>query len=109
MQDHTEGSSMHSQALETLQDRLREAETGLRREQDSYHQMQVYLISLPASQFSNDVGTKNSLTEMVACRTNTLAACPKWSLRGRPLQRHCLQQSAEVERRNSGSMTFSNN
>lgn len=40
MQDHTEGSSMHSQALETLQDRLREAETGLRREQDSYHQMQ---------------------------------------------------------------------
>lgn len=37
---------MHSQALETLQDRLREAETGLRREQDSYHQMQVYFISL---------------------------------------------------------------
>lgn len=47
MQDHTEGSSMHSQALETLQDRLREAETGLRREQESYHQMQVHFISLP--------------------------------------------------------------
>uniref|UniRef100_A0A671X9R1 Golgin subfamily A member 5 n=1 Tax=Sparus aurata TaxID=8175 RepID=A0A671X9R1_SPAAU len=41
MQDHTEGSSMHSQALETLQERLREAETTLRREQDSYRQMQI--------------------------------------------------------------------
>lgn len=41
MQDHTEGSSMHSQALETLQERLREAETALRREQDSYRQMQI--------------------------------------------------------------------
>uniref|UniRef100_A0A3Q3WRW9 Golgin subfamily A member 5 n=1 Tax=Mola mola TaxID=94237 RepID=A0A3Q3WRW9_MOLML len=40
MQDHTEGSSMQSQALETIQDRLREAETALRREQDSYRQMQ---------------------------------------------------------------------
>ncbi|KAJ0041661.1 hypothetical protein NL108_012041, partial [Boleophthalmus pectinirostris] len=40
MQDHTEGSSMHSQALETMQERLREAELTLRREQDSFHQMQ---------------------------------------------------------------------
>lgn len=46
MQDHTEGTSMHSQALETLQDRLREAETALRREQDSFRQMQVPLVSL---------------------------------------------------------------
>lgn len=46
MQDHTEGTSMHSQALETLQDRLREAETALRREQDSFRQMQVPLASL---------------------------------------------------------------
>lgn len=52
MQDHTEGSSMHSQALETLQDRLREAETGLRREQDSYHQMQVFSMQLIRSLFS---------------------------------------------------------
>lgn len=41
MQDHTEGSSMQSQALETIQERLQEAETALRREQDSYRQMQV--------------------------------------------------------------------
>lgn len=59
MQDHTEGSSMHSQALETLQDRLREAETGLRREQDSYHQMQVVLMSLIPSLFSSDAWTKH--------------------------------------------------
>lgn len=40
IQDHSEGSSMHSQALETLQERLRESEQSLRREQDSYRQMQ---------------------------------------------------------------------
>ncbi|XP_071355136.1 golgin subfamily A member 5 isoform X2 [Trachinotus anak] len=40
VQDHTEGSSMQSQALETIQERLREAELALRREQDSYRQMQ---------------------------------------------------------------------
>uniref|UniRef100_H3DPW1 Golgin subfamily A member 5 n=1 Tax=Tetraodon nigroviridis TaxID=99883 RepID=H3DPW1_TETNG len=40
MQDHTQGSSMQSQALETIQDRLRETEIALKREQDSYHQMQ---------------------------------------------------------------------
>ncbi|XP_014872310.1 golgin subfamily A member 5 [Poecilia latipinna] len=40
MQDHTEGSSMHSQALEKIQERLREAELSVRREQDSYRQMQ---------------------------------------------------------------------
>lgn len=49
---------MHSQALETLQDRLREAETGLRREQDSYHQMQVSFISLLGTLFSNGAWTK---------------------------------------------------
>ncbi|XP_075963953.1 golgin subfamily A member 5 isoform X1 [Anarhichas minor] len=40
VQDNTDGSSMHSQALETIQERLREAELALRREQDSYRQMQ---------------------------------------------------------------------
>lgn len=46
MQDHTEGSSMHSQALEKIQERLREAELSVRREQDSYRQMQVNLFRL---------------------------------------------------------------
>lgn len=45
MQDHTQGSSLQSQALETIQDRLREAELALKREQDSYHQMQVLVMS----------------------------------------------------------------
>ncbi|XP_068577746.1 golgin subfamily A member 5 [Cebidichthys violaceus] len=40
VQDNTEGSSMQSQALETMQERLREADLALRREQDSYRQMQ---------------------------------------------------------------------
>uniref|UniRef100_A0A1A7Y890 Golgin subfamily A member 5 n=1 Tax=Iconisemion striatum TaxID=60296 RepID=A0A1A7Y890_9TELE len=40
MQDHTEGSSMQSQALEKTQERVREAELSLRREQDGYRQMQ---------------------------------------------------------------------
>ena len=41
LQDHSEGNSLHSQALQTLQDRLREAEVALKREQDGYRQMQV--------------------------------------------------------------------
>ncbi|XP_039994001.1 golgin subfamily A member 5 [Xiphias gladius] len=40
MQNHTEGSSLQSQALDTIQERLRETELALRREQDSYRQMQ---------------------------------------------------------------------
>ncbi|XP_030070348.1 golgin subfamily A member 5 [Microcaecilia unicolor] len=40
LQDHSEGSSIQSQALQTLQERLRETESSLRREQDSHRQMQ---------------------------------------------------------------------
>uniref|UniRef100_G3PEZ3 Golgin subfamily A member 5 n=1 Tax=Gasterosteus aculeatus TaxID=69293 RepID=G3PEZ3_GASAC len=40
MQDQTEGSSVQSQAFDTIQERLREADLALRREQDSYRQMQ---------------------------------------------------------------------
>jgi len=41
MQNQTEGSSMQSQAIETIQARLRDAELALRREKDGYRQMQV--------------------------------------------------------------------
>lgn len=41
MQDHSEGSSLHNQALQTLQERLHEADATLKREQESYKQMQV--------------------------------------------------------------------
>lgn len=41
MQDHNEGSSLQNQALQTLQERLHEADATLKREQESYRQMQV--------------------------------------------------------------------
>lgn len=41
LQNHTEGHDVNSQAIQTLQDRLREAESAVKREQDSYRQMQV--------------------------------------------------------------------
>lgn len=41
MQDHSEGSSLQNQALQTLQERLHEADATLKREQESYKQMQV--------------------------------------------------------------------
>ncbi|XP_038631100.1 golgin subfamily A member 5 [Scyliorhinus canicula] len=40
LQDHSEGSSMHNQALQTMQERLLETESSLKREQDSYNKMQ---------------------------------------------------------------------
>ncbi|XP_073494381.1 golgin subfamily A member 5 [Phyllobates terribilis] len=40
LQDHNEGSSLHSQTLQTVQERLREAEASLKREQDGFQQMQ---------------------------------------------------------------------
>lgn len=61
IQDHSEGSSMHSQALETLQERLREAEQSLRREQDSYRQMQ----SEYAAQLSKLESERQTLAETV--------------------------------------------
>lgn len=61
LQDHTEGSSMHSQALETIQERLRESEIALRREQDSYRQMQ----SEYASRLSKVEAERQTLAETV--------------------------------------------
>ncbi|XP_077416129.1 golgin subfamily A member 5 [Vanacampus margaritifer] len=40
LENHTEGSSMHSQALESVHDRLREAEHTVKREEDNFRQMQ---------------------------------------------------------------------
>ncbi|XP_022540807.2 golgin subfamily A member 5 [Astyanax mexicanus] len=40
LQDHSEGNSLQSQALQTMQDCVRESEAALKREQDSYRQMQ---------------------------------------------------------------------
>ncbi|XP_061749897.1 golgin subfamily A member 5 [Nerophis ophidion] len=40
LENHTEGSSMHSLAIQSMQDRLREAEQSNRREEESFRQMQ---------------------------------------------------------------------
>uniref|UniRef100_A0A8C6X207 Golgin subfamily A member 5 n=1 Tax=Naja naja TaxID=35670 RepID=A0A8C6X207_NAJNA len=40
IKDNSEGNSLHNQALQTLQERLHEAESTVRREQDNYKQMQ---------------------------------------------------------------------
>lgn len=61
MQDHSEGSNMHSQAFETIQERLREAELSLRREQESFHQMQ----SEYAARLSKLEGERQTLAETV--------------------------------------------
>ncbi|XP_034713476.1 golgin subfamily A member 5 [Etheostoma cragini] len=61
MQDHTEGSSMQCQALETIQQRLREVELALRREQDNYRQMQ----SENAGRLSKVEAERQTLAETV--------------------------------------------
>lgn len=40
LQDQSEGSSVQSQALQTIQERMRDADAALKREQESYRQMQ---------------------------------------------------------------------
>ncbi|XP_015282660.1 PREDICTED: golgin subfamily A member 5 [Gekko japonicus] len=40
LQDNCEGNSLHNQALQTLQERLHDAESAFKREQDGYKQMQ---------------------------------------------------------------------
>ncbi|KAG9336762.1 hypothetical protein JZ751_003110 [Albula glossodonta] len=61
LQDHTEGSNLHSQALQTLQERLREAESALKREQDSYRKMQNEF----AERLSKVEGERQTLAETV--------------------------------------------
>ncbi|CAL8274216.1 unnamed protein product [Merluccius merluccius] len=61
LQDQSEGSSMQSQALEMLQQRLREAELTLRREQDNYRQLQ----SESAVRLSKVEGERQTLAETV--------------------------------------------
>ncbi|KAJ6661825.1 hypothetical protein lerEdw1_012996 [Lerista edwardsae] len=50
IQDNSEGNSMHNQALQTLQERLHDAETALWREQEGYKQMQRHVTSTYSSQ-----------------------------------------------------------
>lgn len=43
LQDHTDSSGMHSQALDSVKQKLVEVEDSLRREQEAYKQAQVEL------------------------------------------------------------------
>ena len=75
LQDHTEGSSLQSQALQTLQERLREAEGALQREQDSYRQMQASQLTLaPCYTFITHLGVMCNIYIYFKCKngqTNT--------------------------------------
>ncbi|XP_056402236.1 golgin subfamily A member 5 [Hyla sarda] len=61
LQDHNEGSSLHSQALQTVQERLREAEAATKREQDGFKQMQSEF----ATRLSKMEAERQSLAESV--------------------------------------------
>uniref|UniRef100_A0A8C5N9A6 Golgin subfamily A member 5 n=1 Tax=Gouania willdenowi TaxID=441366 RepID=A0A8C5N9A6_GOUWI len=59
--DHTEGSGLQSQALITIQERLKEVEMALRREQDNHRQMQ----SECAGRLSKMEAERQTLSETV--------------------------------------------
>ncbi|XP_062378988.1 golgin subfamily A member 5 [Sardina pilchardus] len=64
LQDHSEGSSMNSQAIHTLQDRVREAEAAVKREQESYRQMQSELTARLSRAENEKQGLAEALTGM---------------------------------------------
>ncbi|XP_042356037.1 LOW QUALITY PROTEIN: golgin subfamily A member 5 [Plectropomus leopardus] len=90
MQDHTEGSSLQSQALETIQERLREAELGLRREQDNYRQMQ----SEYAGRLSKAEAERQTLAETVTAAERRAA---EERLRVEDLQQQLKSAKAAAE------------
>lgn len=91
---------MQSQALETIQDRLREAEIALKREQDSYHQMQVLLMSYFTDKSRIKPWKLSDLSIWYFCRVNIMSGFPKWNRRDKPSQRPWLQLSGEAGMRN---------
>lgn len=90
IQDHTEGSSMQSQALETMQERLREAELSVRREQDSYRQMQ----SEYAGRLAKTEAERQTLAETVTTAERRVA---EEKLRADDLQHQLKSAKSAVE------------
>lgn len=90
IQDHSEGSSMHTQALETIQERLREAELALRREQDSYRQMQ----SEYAGRLSKVEAERQTLAETVTAAERRVT---EEKLRADDLQQQLKSSKAAAE------------
>ncbi|KAG5266099.1 hypothetical protein AALO_G00249780 [Alosa alosa] len=64
LQDHSEGNNMNSQAIHTLQDRVREAEAAVKREQDSYRQMQSEFAARLSRAENEKQGLAEALTGM---------------------------------------------
>nr|XP_057912990.1 golgin subfamily A member 5 isoform X2 [Doryrhamphus excisus]XP_057912991.1 golgin subfamily A member 5 isoform X2 [Doryrhamphus excisus]XP_057912993.1 golgin subfamily A member 5 isoform X2 [Doryrhamphus excisus]XP_057912994.1 golgin subfamily A member 5 isoform X2 [Doryrhamphus excisus] len=69
LEDHTEGSSMQSLALQSLQERLREAEQAHRREEDGFRQMQSDF----SSRLSRLESERQTLAEAVTAAEKRLA------------------------------------
>lgn len=90
MLDQTEGSSMQSQALEMIQERLRETELALRREQDSYRQMQ----SEYAGRLSKVESERQTLAETV---TASVRRAAEEKLRVDDLQQQLKSAKAAAE------------
>ncbi|XP_065822615.1 golgin subfamily A member 5 [Labrus bergylta] len=90
MQDHTEGSSMHNQTIETIQERLRDAELALRREQDNYRQMQ----SEYAGRLSKVEAERQTLAETVTAAERRAA---EEKLRGDEVQQQLKSSKAAAE------------
>ncbi|KAF7658644.1 hypothetical protein LDENG_00009830 [Lucifuga dentata] len=90
IQDHSEGSSMQSQALEMMQERLREAELSLRREQDSYRQMQNEY----ASRLAKMEAERQTLAETVTATERRVA---EEKLRADDLQQQLKSAKAAAE------------
>lgn len=90
IQDHSEGSSMHTQALETIQERLREAELALRREQDNFRQMQ----SEYAGRLSKVEAERQTLAEAV---TATERRATEEKLRADDIQQQLKSSKVAVD------------
>ncbi|KAL2099175.1 hypothetical protein ACEWY4_005655 [Coilia grayii] len=69
LQDHSEGNNLNSQAIHTLQDRLREAEAAVKREQDNYRQMQNEY----TARLSRAEGEKQALAEALTATERRMA------------------------------------
>ncbi|XP_077395438.1 golgin subfamily A member 5 isoform X2 [Festucalex cinctus] len=91
LEDHTEGSSMHSQALESIHDRLREAEQAVKREEDNFRQMQ----SEYASRQSRLECERESLAEALTAAEKR-AAMEKLRVDGLEQQLRSAKSAAEA-------------
>ncbi|XP_060117838.1 golgin subfamily A member 5 [Heteronotia binoei] len=90
IQDNCEGNSLHNQALQTLRERLHDAESALKREQDGYKQMQNEF----AARLSKMEVERQSLAEAV---TAAERKCTEEKRRADEFQQHVKVAKANLE------------